>query len=532
MKSMGVCLLGVFLIIGFAACTDNFDALNTPDDRLVAEDLDASLLGQAFAQGQYFGMLGSPGPFQLKHSLFSDIYAQYFQTTHEAFDSDQFVEVGRWIDGAYGHLYASPAPQVTFVEEFTAEHGMALENAMAKVWKVQFFHRITDYWGPIIYSEFGSGETSVAYDSQQDIYANFFQLLEEAVAVFDQNRGGTSGPLAPHDLVFDGDVDKWRTYANSLRLRLAMRASYADPTLAQQQAEAAVASGVMTSNDENAMLLTTAASVNPYAIITQWGEYRMSATMESFIQGYNDPRAPEYFTPAEATGEFHGMRNGYPRGDKTRSGNNPRGSDMGTRWLPLAAGGQNYDITVLRAPEVYFLRAEGALRGWNMGGTAEEHYNEGIRMSLREYTDASDGEIEAYLNSPTIPAPFTSKVRSPDWDMPPVADIPVAWDATGDFERNLEQIISQKWLALYPDSPEAWAERRRTGYPVGYSIILSLNPDIAENELFRRMTFVDRERSDNTAATSAAEALLNGPDANTTRIWWDAKPLSDFPSIP
>jgi len=113
-----------------------------------------------------------------------------------------------------------------------------------------------------------------------------------------------------------------------------------------------------------------------------------------------------------------------------------------------------------------------------------------------------------------------------------VANIPVAWDAAGDFETNLEQIITQKWLALYPDSPEAWAERRRTGYPVGYSIILSLNPDISENELFRRMTFVDRERSDNTAATSAAEALLNGPDANTTRIWWDAKPLGDFPPIP
>lgn len=535
-KKVSTFLLGM-LIVAAVACNDHFDSVNTPDDRLVAEQLDASLIGQAFAKAQYNGIWGGTGgSFQLGHSLFPDIYAQYFQTTHESFDSDRFIEVGRWINGAYVDIYANAAPQLKFVEDFTTENEHPIENAMAKVWKVQMYHRITDYWGPIIYSEFGNGETSVAYDSQEEVYNNFFQLLDEAVQVLDANAGVSETLFTGHDLIYNGNVDQWNKYANSLRLRLAIRISYVDPARAQQEAEKAINStmGVITDNADNAMVLTTPNNLNPYAVITQWGEFRMSATMESVMQGYDDPRAPEYFTPAAETGEYHGMRNGVPITRKTRSGNNPKGSDMGIRWLPLANGGENYDMVVLRAPEVYFLRAEGAIRGWNMGGTAQQLYNDGIRHSLQEYTELPDGEINDYINSTNTPAPFTSKIvpGDPMWDRAPMSDIPVAFDAGGSFERQLEQIITQKWLALYPDSPEAWAERRRTGYPVGYAIIESANDDLARTDLFRRMTFVDSEVSDNNEAVQAARDLLSGPaESNATRVWWDAKPLSDYPTI-
>lgn len=531
-KSLGSLLLGLLMVVA-VSCDDHFDEVNSPSDRLTSDALDAASIGQAFAQAQYRGMWGSPGPFQLGHSLFSDIYAQYFQTTHESFDSDMYVEVGRWINGAYSDLYANSLPQLKFVEDFTQENGHEIENAMAKVWKVQMYHRITDYWGPIIYSEFGNGETSVNYDSQEDVYNNFFQILDEAIAVFEANPGVSEGLFNNHDLLFNGNVDQWLRYANSLKLRLAMRISYVDPTKAQAEAEEAVSSGVITDNADNAMIQTTGNNLNPYTIITQWGEFRMSATMESVLQGYDDPRAEEYFTPAEETGEVHGMRNGVPVTQKTRSGNNPKGSDVGQRWLPLSKGGDNYDMVVLRAPEVYFLRAEGAIRGWNMGGTALTLYNEGIRKSMQEYTDAADADINAYIASTNTPAAVTSKINpgDPMWDRGPMSDIPIAFDVAGGFERQLEQIITQKWLALYPDSPEAWAERRRTGYPVGYALITSQNDDLERTELFRRMTFVDTERSDNQAATTAAEDLLNGEDSNATRVWWDAKPIGDFPTI-
>src|SRR5690625_4340695 len=134
-RTLSRLLMGL-LLVAAVSCSDHFDSLNTPDNRLAAELLDASTAGNAFAQSQYRGMWGSTGgPFQLGHSLFPDIYAQYFQTTHESFDSDRFIEVGRWINGAYVDLYANSAPQIFFLENFTEENNEDLANAMVKVWK-------------------------------------------------------------------------------------------------------------------------------------------------------------------------------------------------------------------------------------------------------------------------------------------------------------------------------------------------------------------------------------------------------------
>jgi hypothetical protein len=110
-----------------------------------------------------------------------------------------------------------------------------------------------------------------------------------------------------------------------------------------------------------------------------------------------------------------------------------------------------------------------------------------------------------------------------------MTDIPVLYQSSGDIETQLEQIITQKWIALYPDSREAWSERRRTGYPVGYALVESFNPDILENEMMRRLKFTTGEISTNTEAVEDARTLIDGPDTNYTRLWWDAKPISEFP---
>lgn len=512
----------VVMLLSLVSCTDNFSALNTPDNQIVADQVDASLLGQAFAQAQYRGMYGLHWQFQISEALFADLYAQYFATTAENFDSDQYVEVGRWSDLAWSSFYAEAAPQIHFVEQFSGEQGLDVQHAVAKIWKVQTFHRITDYWGPIIYSEFGNGETSVAYDAQEEIYNDFFVKLAEAVDVLEQNRGGSA--FGSNDQIYGGNVGQWITFANSLRLRLAMRVRYVDESLARQNAEAAIAGGVMMSNADNAEILTTPNSRHPYTTITDWGEFRMSSAMESVLEGYDDPRTSVYFSPAidgDTDGDgspYEGMRNGLPRTDKG-SVLNPQYSDMGVDWLNDNRGGTNPPIRVMGAAEVYFLRAEGALLGWNMGGSAAELYNEGIRMSLSEdRIGASGAEIEAYINSTSTPI-------SPEdrWNSPPLSDIPVAFESAGSEERQLEQIITQKWLALYPDAWEAWSEYRRTGYPDLYPIVESANVNISEDETIRRITFVDGEYSNNQAAVEAAVGLLGGPDQNDTRLWWDAR---------
>jgi len=515
-------LVGIVATFG-VSCTDNFEELNTRPDALIANEVDATLLGQAFAQSQYTTMHGLHWRFQISENLFSDLYAQYFATTAANFDSDRYVEVGRWIDLAWTSFYGEAAPNIKFVEDLAAENGLTVENAIAKVWRVQAYHRQTDYWGPIIYSEFGNGETSVAYDPQEEIYRSFFPTLDEAVAVLKANAGGSA--FASDDQIYGGSVDQWLTFANSLRLRLAMRIRYADPALAKAEAEKAVADGVMTDNTDNAFILTTPNSLNPFTTITNWGEFRMSALMESILEGYDDPRLALYFSPA-ASGDgdgdgspYEGLRNGQAKVDKVPALNSDN-SDMALRWLPEAKGGANPPIKVMSAAEVYFLRAEGALIGWNMGGTAEELYNQGIAMSMRELGDPTEDQIQAYINSTSTPVEIGDGAKPP-------SDIPVKYEAGADQERQLEQIITQKWIALYPDGWEAFAELRRTGYPKIYPLLNVENPDLAADDIFRRMTFVESEFANNQAAVEAAQQLpelqSRGGDENSTRVWWDQK---------
>lgn len=521
----GICFLSTFLFL--PGCTDNFSDLNSPDNQLTIDQLGTNQLGQAFAQSQYRGMLGLSWQFQISQSLFSDLYSQYFATTAANFDSDQYLEVGRWIDLAWGSFYGDAAPQLDLVLNRT-EQG-TVEHAVAQIWRVQLYHRITDYWGPIIFSEFGSDGPTIAYDSQEEIYNSFFNILDQAVGVLEQNRGGNV--FGSNDLVYAGDIDKWIRFANSLQLRLAMRVRYVDSGLAQTEAEEAVQRGVIEANGGNAMVLTTPNNRNPYFTITDWGEFRMSSAMESALEGYEDPRKEVYFKPAgdgdrdDDGSPYEGMRNGLSRSAKGDFLDADY-SDMGTRWLNANRGGINPPMPVMRAAEVYFLRAEGALQGWSMDGSAKELYNQGIRMSLSESRiGASPSDIDAYVSSTNTPVKPNDK-----WESRTMSDIPVKFMEGASNEKKLEQIITQKWLAIYPDGWEAFAEYRRTGYPRLYSLIGSINQNLSEDDIFRRMTFVSSERANNGPAVQEAQGMLNGePNNNATRVWWDAKPLSEFP---
>lgn len=533
MKIFNIILGVAFTVLTFQACTEDFEALNTQPNAIIATNVDAGLLGQAYANAQARAMYGAPGGstagFQTAQSLFADLYSQYFANTATNFDSDRHTQVGGWSNGAWTYFYGQAAPVIKFVEDYSAENDLPIENALAKIWKVQGYHRITDYWGPIIYSQFGSGETSVPYDTQESIYRDFFVQLDEAVATLKAHPGGTA--FVGHDQIYGGSADKWLMFANSLRLRLALRVKYADPALAKAEAEKAVAEGVMLSNEDNAMITTTINSRNPYWIITDWGEFRMSALMESILTGYEDPRVGIYFSPTvnyQNTGQgepYQGLRNGLPRADLDQAALNNAHSDMGTIFLNQGRGGSaaGEPIRVMSSAEVYFLRAEGALEGWNMEGTAQELYNSGIEMSMKESRiGASDAEVAAYQSSMNMPAPVNDR-----WNTPPSSDIPVAYMTGGPKEKQLEQIITQKWISLYPDGWEAWAELRRTKYPVPYPRINSDNPDVPADETMSRLIFVESEYSNNREAVEAAEQLPElaerGGNKNSTRVWWDAK---------
>ncbi len=530
-------VLGAFFVIALSTCTDDFTEVNTDPKNFTEAAVTAAEYPlfvrsalytphyMPWNQGAGDSRRDGRGAFQLGHSLFPDIYANYFATTAAFFGSDQFELVGRWLNGAYLWFYGQAAPNIKFAEDGAADLGFELENAMMKVWRVYAYHRMTDLWGPIPYSNFGNLESVVPYDSQEAIYADFFTTLDEAVAVLKSNAGGTSF-LGGNDIIYAGDVDSWLRFASSLRLRLALRVKYADPSTSQSEAEKAVADGVMLANSDNAFIPTNNEFRNHYNTITQWGEFRMSADMESVLKGYQDPRVASFFAeaaepdatddPAGVTFNFEGMRNGQTTADKQGTPFNNIASNMATTYTTADVPGLNWPV--LRASEVFFLRAEGALEGWAMGGTAQELYEQGIVASHEELgypgTDLSGND---YVTSANVPAALDGTTAA-------VSTVPVAYDAGGTAETQLEQIITQKWIALYPDSEEAYAERRRTGYPVLYDRLNTINPNIAVDEIPRRMPYVSSEYSTNgSAVEEAVSNLLGGPDNGTTRLWWDKK---------
>lgn len=240
MKQNKILHLPVLLLLatfGLFSCTEKFDELNTDKTKLT--ELDAVGVNNAFAAAQYRAIAASWQTFQ---SLFADLQSQYFATIAINFPSDRNVMVGSWLNGAFSGFYSSAIPPLLGVLDNTKPGGKAANPgiyAVAQIWKVQAFLPRTDYWGPIPYSKVGSGETSVEYDTQEAIYKDFFAILKQAVQDLQAYRGQTLA-LGANDQVYGGNVDKWIRFANSMRLRLALRVSNVDAALAKSEAEAAV----------------------------------------------------------------------------------------------------------------------------------------------------------------------------------------------------------------------------------------------------------------------------------------------------
>ncbi len=507
-------LIAVLAVSLFAGCTDEFEETNIDPVKLtqLGEAEIPFLFSKAQSSSSY-----AFWRYQVAQNLFADLYAQYYATTATYFPSDRNVIRMDWLQWHWRPIYTDVVPQLKYILENTEP--TSAEYALASVTWVYAFHRLTDYYGPIPYFQVGEPLRSVPYDAQEDIYYDFFDRLDAAEQVLSNYTG--EAPYGSFDLIYGGNVDQWLLLTNSLRLRLALRISDVDPARARAEAEAAVASGVLENAADDAYMIKTPAGddLNGLAGISVWNEFRMSAAMESSLKGYNDPRIGIYFQPASESGEFNGLRNGLnpaQLGDAVNLAN--ANSNVGTRWVTGAGSawtrqgttGQN----IMHAAEAYFNRAEGALLGWNMGGTPEELYNMGIAASMNQWGISDASAIEAYQQSeamPVAPGDFLSS--------PPVNDTPIRFGADEATQRR--QIAMQKWIALFPDGMEAWADQRRSDLPELYPVVNSENSALPNGERPRRIPFLDYEKNTNGEAVEAAVNLLGGPDDVTTRLWWD-----------
>lgn len=407
--------------------------------------------------------------------------------------------------------------------DWAVKHGFMNELALADILKVASMHQVTDYYGPVPYTLFTASDAyeydpySNPYDPQDRLYAHFFAELDEAILRLESIAAKQETLMEDYDLVYGGDIGKWIRFANSLRLRLAMRVRYADAALAKTEAEKSVNSlhGVILSNADNAIISEPDVWHPLYVINVNFNDAdtQMGASLDSYMNGYNDPRR-FCFAKRSGDGRFHGLRPGIAPSSWA-----PYKNSANNVSAPKA---EDYRICWLNAAEVAFLRAEGALMGWDMGGGAQGFYEQGIRLSFEEWGAAGADE---YINNRTLkPAAFVDVVGDASADAP--SDITVAWDERGGLEKKLERIGTQKWLALFPNGAEAWAEYRRLHYPVLITPAVNWAEGVVDiKQGIRRVPYPLIEMSSHEIAYNKGLEYLGGPDSPATRLWWDKKPF-------
>lgn len=504
--------IAVIFAVAQNSCTRDFETINT--DRNTVATIGESEIPFLFSTA----IASIPWSDQVAQNLFADQYAQYFANNAAYFPSDRYTMRSDWVQNNFDPMYTRVAPQLQTILE--KKDPSSAEAALANIWWAYAFHRVTDYWGPIPYFNVGQGGLSVPYDPQDKIYDDFFKRLSAAVAILEGKRSET--PFGSYDLLYNGDVNKWIKFANTLRLRLAIRISKVDPARAKTEGEAAYAGGVFTeSPEDDTYAPKNTLDQNRLSQMSDWNEFRMSATMESALKGYNDPRISEYFIPAKNTNTYEGLRNGLTPEQLALAPNSPQSnSHVGPRWSSVEYGGiPNHLSTaqiVMCAAEADFLRSEGVLLGWNMGETSLKLYEQGITNSMKQWGITDNTAIQAYINSTATPVAPKDFLNSP-----PVSDIPVKFSS--DINVQKEQIAVQKWIALFPDGMEAWADHRRGRYNKLYPVVNSDNPDLTNpaTQWIRRITYLDSEKQSNGPEVEKAVILLGGPDKITTPLWWD-----------
>lgn len=530
MKFAKYLTLGALTLALSTSCTESFIDINTNHHEATNDQLDTDNLktGAFYSQMQERVVLFKDGTgkaessdYQVAQGLTADLYSGYIGATgtwRSGVTTAAYYMVNGWYNQLFSRGFSEVMPAWQKIKTTAEEQKQPAIKAMADIVKVEAMHRVTDMYGPIPYTSFGSGSIGTSYDTQEVVYKTFFDELDNAIDVLLPYAETSATLLQDYDFVYDGDVKSWVRFANTLRLRLAIRVAYAAPDLARTEAEksAQSAAGFIEETAQRAELSHGKLNYyHPYYDIAYTfndGEARMNASMDSYMNGYKDPRLSKYFKAA-GDGQYHGVRLGVQNMQPSKY--------AGSGVSNLNVNNSTTPIVWMTAAESYFLRAEGALRGWNMGGTAQSFYEAGIKAS---FTENGAGDASAYLNDDTsTPAAYTDPTGDGN-DSPALSSITIKWDESASFEQKLERIITQKWLALYPDGCEGWAEYRRTGYPKLFPVVNNLsNGLISTDTQIRRCPFPTTEYDTNPQGVASGVKALGGADNGGTRLWWDKK---------
>ncbi|MBR4989302.1 MAG: SusD/RagB family nutrient-binding outer membrane lipoprotein [Bacteroidaceae bacterium] len=540
---------------------DTIPYLNQP----TAEGVDSAItaLQNHFGQiltGQYNMRGGKEGgtpaehAYQRQYSLGPDLYAQYFTLPHKDFmygsHTSTYNVSAEFNNNALGaYTMAKNAfmpllhhPLVDSIPEI---------KAITLLYYSVIAQEQADLSGPYTYLEDKqNSETPYEYNDVKTIYYGIVENLDTIINCLKHYPSRPEWYKGKIKQVLNTytDTNPWEDgstlesyvrLANSLKLRMAMHIVKVEPETAKRWAEEAVASGVIEDIFQQHGIYTSSGFAHPLIGICGWGDLCISASLESLLMSLNHPYAQYLFlknsndiknartkeiTPAGT--RICGIRSGTLVGDGQLYAQNER--QAYSKYDTQELSKQQPPLYFVKLAEVYFLRAEGALRGWNMGGTAEDFYKLGIQKAYfedpsREARSKYVRLLDAYMEQEN-PVEYVSvdpMGNGPDWQS--VTKIGVKWNNADDQETKLEKIITQKYLALFPLSTEAWAELRRTGYPKLFPVLNTDDGDgsIAQGDMIRRIPWVPTSPTDIEMVENSGISALGGPDEQATRIWWD-----------
>ncbi|HEY0042737.1 MAG TPA: SusD/RagB family nutrient-binding outer membrane lipoprotein, partial [Flavisolibacter sp.] len=359
----------------------------------------------------------------------------------------------------------------------------ANQIATARILKAYTFWTITDRWGDIPYFEAlkGAANLSPKYDTQEAIYKDLLKELKEANAQFQPNAAKVLG-----DIIYSGDIAKWKKFANSLRMLIALRTSKVYPAANEFGATEfrlayEDAAGYIATNGDNFTIKypgTVAAFSNPW-----WGlyngrtDYAESKLMTDLMASLSDPRQAA----------FGSSTTGFPYG-LTRD----QAVAFGTSYATILAPNKrdrSSPLVVIGASDVLLAIAEAAQRGW-VAATTATFYEKGIGENWAEW--GVTGNLTSYMNNSAVALTGTAT--------------------------DLQKIQLQQYLSFYPDGLQAWSNWRRTGVP---ALTPTPNAIGSSKQIPRRQTYGPNEYNLNSAGVKEAVTRLNGGDTPDARVWWD-----------
>jgi hypothetical protein len=510
-------ILALGCLLSVSSCTDYMQTLNQDEKLITDEDLvqDANE-GGILLPLMMNRIVATTTAVQTQQNLQAESFAGYLETPTPFLNNENtttYFMVDGWNNTAWNTSTTNIMDQWLQMWKKGYETKYPDLYAIALIIKVAGAHRLVDTFGPYPYTKYGTS-AQVEFDSEEVAYTAFFTDLDKAITALKAAEAANPNADKTRFQKWDksslnGEYTSWIKLANTLKLRLAMRISKVKPDIAKTQAESAVAAASGGLLDIGFSVV--AAGENPYyTMANAWSDTRLSATVETFLTGFNDPRLPVYALPATETGlvgKIKGIRAGSARPEKSRY-----------QFYSLPNVTTSTPVKQVDVAESYFLRAEGALRGWNMGGTAQYFYEEGVKASFK--ANGLSG-AEAYLTGTSTQIPYEDP-KNPANNLPASTKITVKWNESDNFETKLERIITQKWIALYPEGTEAWSVFRRTGYPKLYPVAVTKNPDLPAGTFIKRLTYPSAvTNSGGDAVKAAVTAHLGGKDSAATPIWWD-----------